>query len=68
MGFSKYSQKVADEYTHKHPQIPLIDVQILTPRNFFQSLVAMISARTLITISQKPEIFGISKSITSYFF
>ena len=40
-GFSKYLQKVADEYPHNHLKIPLIDVQIFTPHSFFQRLVAM---------------------------
>ena len=33
-GFIKYSQKVANEYSHSHPKIPLIDAQIFTPQLF----------------------------------
>ena len=48
VGFRKYSQKVTyNEYPHKRPKLPLTDVQIFTPRSFFQSLVAMFTMHAI---------------------
>ena len=44
MGFSKNSQKLANECpqpSRNTPQISLIEIQIFTPHSFFQSLVAI---------------------------